>query len=363
MNHEWYQELARAGINHGIVDQKILQQVLTGNEVELLPLVNAAFTVRRHFHGREVTIHILNNVKNGLCPEDCNYCAQSRDSKAEIAEYPTKSDNEILAEAGQAYEAGAHRYCMVYAGRSASRKRVEKIAALVREIKTKYPLEVCVSAGIMDKEATALLKQAGLDRLNHNLNTARSRYASICTTHTYADRLNTLLAARQVGLEVCSGIIAGMGETPEELIELALALREVDARSIPVNFLLPIEGNIMSIPRNLTPEYCLRILCMFRLVNPDAEIRVAAGREAHLRSLEPLSLYPANSLFMDGYLNTKGNSREQTLRMILDAGFTIRSDKGLDELLARESKEGAEEERTGEGVVIKSARDLRPGDF
>ncbi len=361
MNHEWYQELARAGINSGISDQNILLAVLTGNQVELLPLVNAAFEVRKHFHGRQVTIHILNNIKNGLCPEDCNYCAQSRESKAGIARYPTKSDAEVMAEAGQAHAAGAHRYCMVYAGRSASRKRVEKIAALVREIKTKYPLQVCVSAGIMDKESAALLKQAGLDRLNHNLNTARSRYPLICTTHTYTDRLNTLLAARGAGLEVCSGIIAGMGETPEELIELALALRDVNARSIPVNFLLPIKGNLLNIPRNLTPEYCLRILCMFRLVNPDAEIRAAAGREAHLRSLEPLSLYPANSLFMDGYLNTKGNSRRHTLQMIRDAGFTIRSDKSLDELLAREGEKQAEEERDGERVVMKSARDLRPG--
>lgn len=360
MDRNWYQELAHTAIKGGVSDKKVLLEVLSGSDTELLALLDAAFAVRKNFHGREVTIHILNNVKNGLCPEDCNYCAQSRDSKAEIAQYPTKSDDEIMAEAEQAYEAGAHRYCMVYAGRGAGRKRVEHIAGLVKEIKNRYPLEVCVSAGLMDEESTAILKQAGLDRMNHNLNTAQSRYGKICTTHTYADRLNTLLAARKVGLEVCSGIIAGMGETPEELIELALALKEVDARSIPVNFLLPIEGNVLSIPKNLTPEYCLRILCMFRLVNPDAEIRVAAGREAHLRSLEPLSLYPANSLFMDGYLNTRGNSRARTLQMIRDAGFTIKSDKSLDELLAREERGEPEEEPTGQGVVMKSVQDLRP---
>ncbi len=360
MKREWYQKIAAECINGRTINREVMIEVLHGPEVELLPLLDSAFQVRRHFHGREITIHILNNVKNGRCPEDCSYCAQSRDSRAEIAEYPTKDDTEILAEARQAYEAGAHRYCMVYAGRGPSSNRVNRLVSLIEKIKNEFPLEVCVSAGILDQEAALLLKKAGLDRLNHNLNTTQSRYGTICTTHTYGDRLNTLRAARAVGLEVCSGIIAGMGEGPEDLVELAVALREVDARSIPVNFLLPIEGNVLHIPRNLTPEYCLRILCMFRFANPEAEIRVAAGREDHLRSMEVLSLYPANSLFMDGYLNTRGDSREKTLQMIRDSGFTIRSDKELDDLLARERALRLGEGDEKRGAVIKSATDLRP---
>jgi biotin synthase len=345
------------------MDRKLLSydtclQLLSDSKVELLALLDAAFQVRKYFHGMAVTVHIINNVSNGLCSEDCNYCPQSKSSSAKIVAYTEKSEEEIIAEAKQAYEAGAHRYCMVYAGRRPSMQKTERIANLVKTIKTKYPIEVCVSAGIMNDESTRLLKEAGLDRLNHNLNTSASRYAQICSTHTFADRVNTLKAARNAGLEVCSGIIAGMGETAEELIELALMLRDLGAKSIPINFLLPITGNKLENSQNLSPEYCLKILCLFRLLNPQAEIRAAAGREYHLRSMEVMSLYPANSLFMDGYLNTRGKSRQDTLQMIIDAGFTIKSEKSAEELLEYETAETRTDDLSVPG--LKSEKDLHP---
>lgn len=358
MDKNCYNSLAAEAISGKRPPREICLQLLTDSSVELLSLLDAAFAVRKHFHGREVTVHIINNVSNGLCTEDCNYCPQSKSSAAEIIPYSEKSPAEILAEAKQAYEAGAHRYCMVYAGRRPSSQRVERIAELVRTIKTDYPIEVCVSAGIMDEAGTRLLKEAGLDRLNHNLNTSAGRYRAICTTHTFEDRLNTLKAARKAGLEVCSGIISGMGESAEELIDLAFMLRDLEAKSIPVNFLLPIAGIKLEKAQNLTPEYCLKILCLFRLVNPKAEIRIAAGREYHLRSMEVLSLYPANSLFMEGYLNTRGSSRKDTLRMIIDAGFTIRSDKTAEDLLLQEITDT----RTDDSPFpdLKSEIDLHP---
>jgi biotin synthase len=359
MKKNWYHNLTVAGIAGDLLPQETYLDLLTDNRIELLHLLDAAFAVRRHFHGKTVTVHIINNVSNGLCSEDCNYCPQSKSSKAEIIEYTEKNEKEILAEARQAYEAGAYRYCMVYAGRRPSKTRTERIANLVRTIKARYPIEVCVSAGIMSENDTLLLKEAGLDRLNHNLNTSPMQYAKICTTHTFADRLNTLKAARKTGLEVCSGIIAGMGETAEELIELALLLRSLEAKSIPVNFLLPITGNRLGRSQNLSPAYCLKILCLFRFINPKAEIRTAAGREYHLRSLEVMSLYPANSLFMDGYLNTRGSSRKDTLQMIIDAGFTIKSDKSAEQLLQHTSIE----ESQGKNYavpVMKSDKDLHP---
>lgn len=286
MDIQWYQALTEAGIEGKLLEESIYSCLLTDDRVELLSLLDSAFKVRRHFHGKTVTVHIINNVSNGLCSEDCNYCPQSKSSTAEIVEYPEKSKDEILEEAKQAYEAGAYRYCMVYAGRRPSRKRTERIADLVKTIKSQYPIEVCVSAGIMDAESTELLKKAGLDRLNHNLNTSSTQYEKICTTHTFTDRLNTLKAARKADLEVCSGIIAGMGESPGELIELALMLHELEAKSIPINFLLPIAGNKLRTAGNLSPDYCLKILCLFRFINPQAEIRTAAGREYHLRSVE-----------------------------------------------------------------------------
>ncbi len=358
MDRKWYQSLAEKSMAGELPSPAACLQLLTDSGVELLPLLDGAYQVRCHFHGKEVTVHIINNVSNGLCSEDCNYCPQSKSSAAEIAAYSEKSEPEIVAEAKQAYAAGAHRYCMVYAGKRPSRQRTERIANLVKTIKASYPIQVCVSAGIMDEESARLLKEAGLDRLNHNLNTAAGRYSEICSTHTFADRVNTLKAARKAGLEVCSGIIAGMGETAGDLIELALMLRDLEAKSIPINFLLPIAGIRLESAQNLSPEYCLRILCLFRFLNPQAEIRTAAGREYHLRSMEVLSLYPANSLFMDGYLNTRGRSRKETLQMIIDAGFTIRSDKSGEELLQQERADTDANGYSRPG--LKSEKDLHP---
>lgn len=163
-----------------------------------------------------------------------------------------------------------------------------------------------------------------------------------------------------MGLDVCSGIIAGMGEHATDLIDVALQLRKVEAKSIPINFLISIEGTALKEQPALTPEYCLRIVCLFRFLNPSAEIRIAAGREIHLRELEILSLYAANSLFMDGYLNTRGSSRLKTLQMIRDAGFTINSEQNLEELLTQESQSLIEKTVGEKELFLKNLRDLRP---
>jgi biotin synthase len=249
---------------------------------------------------------------------------------------------------------------MVFAGRGPSPKRIDHLCRLVRKIKENYPIRICISAGIMDKEAVRKLKEAGLDRLNHNLNTSERHYKSICTTHTFQDRMETLMAAKEVGLEICSGLIVGMGEEPEDVIEVAMILRELKSPSIPVNFLVPIEGNVLSKSTGLTPEYCLRVLCLYRFLNPKAEIRVAAGREGHLRSMEVMSLYPANSLFLDGYLNTRGSSRAKTLRMIKDAGFEIVATQTLDDLLKNEEEDSVSFTIDENQRLLKNLSDLRP---
>lgn len=334
MNWRDYEALASEAIAGGELSDAMAMRVLDDPAVELLPLLNAAYAVRRHFCGHKVQVHILNNAQNGRCPEDCAYCTQARTSEADIEDYPIKSEAEILAEARRAYEAGAHRYCMVFAGRGPNDRRADVLAELIRKIKRQYPIEVCVSAGLLDEPKARVLKAAGLDRLNHNLNTSRRNYPNICTTHTYDDRVATLAAAAAAGLECCSGLIVGMGESHAELIELARTLRQYRAQSIPVNFLLPFEGNALAQPQGLSPAFCLRVLCLFRLINPDAEIRCAAGREFHLRSLEAMCLYPANSIFLDGYLNGRGSERRRTYQMIKDAGFEIESEHGgVDDLL------------------------------
>ena len=341
-------------------------RVLTDDSLDVYGLAHAAYRVRHHHFGRGVQVHILNNAQNGRCPEDCSYCTQAKTSDADIEPYPIKNEEEVLAEAGRAYDAGAHRYCMVFSGRGPTEKRTEQLAGYVRAVKDKYPsLEVCVSAGLLDDEKAEVLKLAGLDRLNHNLNTSRARYGDICTTHTYDDRVNTLLSAKRAGLQTCSGLIAGMGESPSELVELALTLADLKAESIPVNFLLPFEGNVLDTPHGLTPAYCLRILCLFRFANPAADVRCAAGREYHLRSLEPMSLLPANSLFLDGYLNGRGAERRRTYAMIEDAGFELVGDHTVGDLRDALPADAAPAAATAadlthDGVTIKTMDELRP---
>ncbi|OSM00206.1 putative biotin synthase [Magnetofaba australis IT-1] len=280
----------------------------------------------RHAHfGRGVRVHILNNVQNGYCPEECNYCAQAKNSDAPIEKYSLKSDDEILDGARRAYESGAYRYCIVQSGRGPGAKRVEQMADLISRIKATYPVQVCLSAGLLEEGMAAQLKAAGLDRYNHNLNTAESHYGKICSTHGYADRLSTLTQAKAVGLEVCSGMIMGMGEPPQDLIEVARTLKRLNARSIPLNFYVYVPGAQLGEVDQLTPDYCLRALCLFRFINPDAEIRAAGGREANLRGLASLALYPANSIFAEGYLNVGGDAAQAARRMIEDAGFFVES--------------------------------------
>lgn len=331
---------------------------------ELLPLLQAAFEIRREHWGKKVRIHIINNAKNGKCPENCSYCAQAKTSNSGIYEYPIKSDDEILAEAKRAYESGAYRYCMVFAGRGPTQSRIEKLAGIIKKIKSEYPLEICLSPGLLDSQHTKVLKDAGLDRLNHNLNTSESNYATICTSHTYEDRLKTLEAAKEHGLQLCSGMIVGMGESDDDVIEVAQKLKTLQAESIPVNFLIPIEGTPIQPDLKLNPEYCLRVLCLFRLLNPTAEIRAAAGRELHLKDLQALALYPANSVFMDGYLNTIGNNTIATLNLIKNAGFEIDSTQELTSILEQAAIQNANTQSDtrvrDQEVILKTFRELNP---
>jgi biotin synthase len=194
-------------------------------------------------------------------------------------------------------------------------------------VKAAYGLKVCFSVGLLTLDQARRLKTCGVDRINHNLNTSERFYPQICTTHSYQDRLETLRNVRQAGLEICSGGIVGMGEEDADVVELALRLGELQAEAVPVNFLLPIAGIALEAPfspaSRLSPRYCLKVLALFRLANPRAELRMAAGRELHLGPLQPLCLYPANSIFVGDYLTTRGQPPEEDYRMIEALGFTI----------------------------------------
>jgi biotin synthase len=307
---------------HGLTEHEGLA-VLASSDDELLDVLAAAFRVRRHYFGNRVQLYVLVNAKSGLCPEDCGYCSQSKVSTAPIDRYRLRSAEELLAAAAAAAGRGAKTYCIVISGRGPSQSELDAITRVVPQIKQTYPLNICACLGLLTPEQARRLKDCGVDRVNHNLNTSERFYASICSTHTYADRLATLRAVREAGLGICSGGIVGMGEEPIDVVRLALELREVGACSIPVNFLNPIPGTPLEGTWRLNPRYCLKVLSMFRFANPDREIRIAGGRELHLGTLQPLGLYPANSIFLGDYLTTKGQSAEDDFKLIEQMGFTI----------------------------------------
>ncbi len=318
-----FQSLADKAIAGQVLSREECQTVLRCPDQHILALLDAAYQVRYHFCGKSVHLHMLINAKSGLCPEDCHYCSQSRISTADIEKYPLVSQQKLLEGAKQAKETRSLRYCIAISTRGATDREVDYIASVVRRIKEEVDIAVCCTVGIISEEKARRLYDAGVEQLNHNLNTSERYYPEICTTHTYQDRVNTLLAARRAGLKLCTGAIFGQGETEADIIDVSLALRELDPQSIPVNFLLAIPGTPLEGTNYLKPYDCLRILCLMRFLNPSQEIRVSAGREVHLRSLQPLALYPANSVFVSGYLTTSGQDYKDTWQMIEDLGFEL----------------------------------------
>jgi len=318
----WHELAARVLDDHRLTADEGLAILRSGDD-ELLDLLAAAYRVRRRWFGNCVNLNYLINAKSGLCGEDCGYCSQSRVSKAEIPRYHLVTADEIRDGARIAAERKAKTYCAVISGRSPSDQELDTLSQVVHEVKAAHGLKICFSVGLLSVEQARRLKAAGVDRINHNLNTSERFYPRICTTHSYQDRLNTLQNVRQAGLEICSGGIVGMGEEDADVVELALRLGQLQAEAVPVNFLLPIAGiRLQEVPQ-LNPRYCLKVLALFRLANPRCELRIAGGREMHLGPLQPLGLYAANSIFVGGYLTTGGQPPEEDCRMIEALGFTI----------------------------------------
>jgi biotin synthase len=263
-------------------------------------------------------------VKSGLCPEDCHYCSQARDSTAAIPTYTLLDEATFCAAAARARELGATRLCLVASGRGPNERELARFAERVRAVKAGDPsLEICACLGLLAPDQADELLEAGVFAYNHNLNTSERFYGEICGTHGFQDRVETVEEAKRAGLSPCSGALFGMGESDEDILEVAFALRDLEPDSVPINFLIPIPGTPLAGVRELTPLRCLRILALFRLLFPDREVRIAGGREVHLRSLQVLGLHLANSIFIGDYLTTKGQAAQADLEMIADAGFVI----------------------------------------
>ena len=296
-------------------------RILRSSDDELLAVLQAAFEVRRRFFGRRVNLHVIQNAKSGLCGEDCLFCSQSAVSSSPIARYAMKTPRELVDGAKRADELGAAKYCIVAGARSPSSKEMDAVCDALRQIKSRSTLHLCVSLGLLTETQARRLKEAGADRINHNLETSRRYYPYICRAHSYDDRVATIRNAQAVGLEICSGGIVGLGETLEDRVDLALELRELNVHSIPVNFFNPRAGTPLEKTPKLKPADGLRALAMFRLANPERDIRAAGGREACLGPLQAFVLFAANSIFTEGYLTTPGQGYEFDKTMIEEAGF------------------------------------------
>jgi biotin synthase len=297
--------------------------VLEADDDDLLNIMSAAFKVRKHYYGKKVKLNLIINAKSGLCPEDCGYCSQSIVSTAPVSKYPLLEKDTLVDGARKAMELKVGTYCIVASGRGPTGKEVDQVIAAVKEIKATMPMKICACLGILSDEQAGRLKEAGVDRYNHNLNTSASNFSKITTTHTYDDRVATVEKAKSSGMSPCSGCIVGMGETNREIVEIAYALRELDADSIPVNFLNSIKGTPLENNKELNPRKCLKVLALMRFINPTKEIRASGGREVNLRSMQALCLYAANSLFVGDYLTTEGQEATQDHKMIEDMGFEI----------------------------------------
>ena len=297
--------------------------LLNVSDDEVLALLDAAYRVRRQHFGKSVQLYYLKNAKSGLCPEDCGYCSQAKGSDAAIDKYPMLNAERLKDGARKAFESQARTYCIVASGRGPSDREVDHVCNVVKDIKQEYGLHICCCLGLLKPEQAARLKEAGVDRVNHNLNTSERFHDEIVSTHTFKDRLETLDTCKDVGLELCAGMIVGMGESKEDVVDVALKLAELEVASIPINFLIPIEGAQLGRPVDLDPRYCLKVLAMFRLTNPATELRIAGGREVNLRSMQAMGLYAANSMFVSDYLTTPGQAARDDFKMIQDMGFEI----------------------------------------
>ena len=287
-------------------------------------LVAEVGRVRRRFFGNRVKLNFLLNIKSGMCAEDCHYCSQSRVSQAPIPKYSMLPPATAVEAAAAAVQTGAKRLCMVASGRGPTAPELRRFTAAVRAVKDAYPeLEVCACLGLLQPGQAEELKAAGVYAYNHNLNTSEGQYGEICTTHSFADRVETVNRAAAAGLSPCSGALFGMGESDGDIVDVGFALRAAQPDSVPLNFLIPIDGTPLAGRNELTALRCLRILALYRLLFPNVEVRIAGGREVHLRSLQALGLELANSIFAGDYLTTKGQAAAADLEMIADLGFRV----------------------------------------
>lgn len=305
------------------VDYGTVSELSQAKGADLWDLFAAAGRVRGHFRGETVDICSIVNAKSGACSEDCSYCAQSVHHATRAAVYPLISVDRIAEAAVSSKQNGAKRFCIVTSGRGIdSHNDLDNIARGIQRV-CDIGLSPCATLGTLTRDQLLYLKNAGLRRYHHNIETSQDYFPKVCTTHSFDERLAVLTQAGSLGLSVCSGGILGMGESMEDRIKMAFTLRELDVDSVPINFLMPIKGTPLENVAAITPLEALHSLALFRLVLPRKEIRVCAGRGTALGRLHPLIFSAGADGFMIGnYLTTSGLDPEEDLKMVRDLGLT-----------------------------------------
>lgn len=297
--------------------------ILNTPDESLEELISFAETFRRKYKGNHVSIHILTNARSGNCSQDCAYCAQSCRSKADIDKYKWVADEKLYEDNDFVNEHHLSRHCIGLSGMKFTDAEIEVLAEKIRKMKADGT-HLCCSIGFLTEHQAKVLKEAGLDRINHNLNSSRNYYPNICSTHTFDQRVANIRMLQGLGYEICSGGIIGMGESREDVVDMLMELREIQPEALPINFLLPIPGTPlehadMSV---LSTAYCMKVLCLARLLVPKADIRCAAGREVYFKGEENMLLRVVDSIFASGYLTAGGQGIRDTIQAIEAAGFT-----------------------------------------
>ena len=298
-------------------------KILNTPDEEMDQLIAEAEKLRRKYKGDNVGIHILTNARSGNCSQDCAYCAQSCRSNADIDKYRWVSDEKLFKDNDFVNKNHLARHCIGLSGMKFTDDEILELAERIKTMKA-TGTHLCCSIGFLTEKQAKILKDAGLDRINHNLNTSRSYYSHICSTHTFDQRVKNIKMLQSIGFEICSGGIIGMGESKEDIVDMLLELKEINPEAIPINFLFPIKGTpFENVDTSiLTPNYCLKVLCLARLLVPQADIRCAAGREIYFKGDEKRLLSVVNSIFASGYLTEDGQGIKDTIKAITDAGFT-----------------------------------------
>ena len=309
---------------HG-VGEEVVRAVIFATEEELfatiLPLANR---LRELAFGDEISFCSIVNAKSGACVETCNFCSQSASFKgAQAPVYPLMSSDKILEKAKEAEAAGGTEFSIVTSGRGMSKKKeLDTLVDAITKIREETELESCASLGLMSREDLTRLKDAGMRHYHHNIETARSYFPNIVTSHTWEDEVETIRAAKELGFETCCGGIMGMGENPEQRVEFVLQLKEIDPHSIPINFLNPRPGTPLADKHDLTPLDCLKIIAALRLAMPTKDIFVCGGREVNMKEQQELMFQAgASGTMLGNYLTTKGREAEQDRAMIERLGF------------------------------------------